>query len=107
MNNQYIGISEYFATGEGVHFNIATGTKEQIETFVGPYFSMDLDFYTFDAMQQALITIDSEHLSKEQIMDDKVLRAAYVLKTHLSGVASFVQQHGFAKFSYTFQYNLA
>lgn len=38
MNIQYIGISEYFATGEGVTYTISTGTKEQIEKFPGHIF---------------------------------------------------------------------
>jgi hypothetical protein len=51
MKKQYIGILEYFATGEGVTYVIASGTEAEIKEFAGPYFSIGLAFYSFRRKQ--------------------------------------------------------
>ena len=105
MGAQYVGISEYFATGEGVTYVIASGTKAQINEFAGPYFSTGLEFYSFEEMKSALI--ECEGMNETRIIDDKHLRAAYVLQTHLPSVAEFIKQYGFGTFSYKLHYNLS
>ena len=105
MELQYIGISEHFATGEGVTYTISSGTKEQITQFFGPYFSIGLEFYTFEAIKEALV--ECQNMNQDLIIQDQCLRTAYVLKTHLPAVANFIQKHGFGSFSYSFHYNLA
>jgi hypothetical protein len=105
MGAQYVGISEYFATGEGVTYVIASGTKAQINEFAGPYFSTGLEFYSFEEMKSALI--ECEGMNETRIIDDKHLRAAYVLQTHLPSAANFIKQFGFGTFSYKFHYNLS
>ncbi|WP_434926335.1 hypothetical protein [Shewanella sp. HL-SH2] len=105
MDTKYVGICEYFATGEGVTYVIASGTKTQINEFAGPYFSTGLGFYSFEEMKSALI--ECEGMNETCIMDDKRLRAAYVLQTHLPSVADLIKQYGFGTFSYQFHYNLS
>ena len=105
MDAKYVGISEYFATGEGVTYVIASGTKAQINEFAGPYFSKGLGFYSFADIKSALIKC--EGIDETRIMDDKRLRAAYILKTHLPSAANFIKQFGFGTFSYKFHYNLS
>jgi hypothetical protein len=105
MDTKYVGISEYFATGEGVTYVIASGTKTQINELAGPYFSTELEFYSFEEMKSALI--ECEGMNETRIMDDKRLRAAYVLQTHLPSVADLIKQHGFGTFSYKFHYNIS
>ncbi|MEZ8184218.1 hypothetical protein ACED29_00160 [Shewanella sp. 5S214] len=105
MRKQCIGISEYFATGEGVTYVIASGTEAQIREFAGDYFSIGLAFYSFEDIKHALS--QSEELTEELVMNDTRLRAAYVLRTHLPSVVQFIKQNGFATFSYKCHYNLS
>jgi hypothetical protein len=105
MDAQYVGISEYYATGEGVTYVIASGTETQITEFAGPYFSIGLVLYSFENMKNALI--ECESMNEDCIMDNKRLRAAYMLKTNLPSVANFIKQFGFGTFSYKFHYNLS
>ncbi|MGI2001288.1 hypothetical protein [Shewanella sp. AC91-MNA-CIBAN-0169] len=105
MDAKYVGISEYFATGEGVTYVMASGTKTQIYEFAGPYFSIGLALYSFADIKSALI--ECEGMDETRIMDDKRLRAAYILKTHLPSAANFIKQFGFGTFSYKFHYNLS
>jgi hypothetical protein len=105
MDAKYVGISEYFATGEGVTYVIASGTRTQINEFAGPYFSIGLRLYSFEEMKSALI--ECEGMNETRIMDNKRLRAAYVLQTHLPSVAELIKQYGFGTFSYKFHYNLS
>jgi|TARA_R110002050_G_scaffold76459_5_gene163232 hypothetical protein len=105
MEKQCIGISEYFATGEGVTYVIASGSEVEIKEFAGPYFSMGLAFYSFEDMKNALN--QCEGLTEDRIMNDTHLRAAYVLQIHLPSVVQFIKQNGFATFSYKCHYNLS
>jgi hypothetical protein len=105
MENQCIGILEYFATGEGVTYVIASGTEAQIREFAGDFFSIGLAFYSFEDMRQALS--ECKHLDEKSFIDDKCIRDAYLLQTHLPSTAQFIQQYGFATFSYKFHYNLS
>jgi hypothetical protein len=105
MDAKYVGISEYFATGEGVTYVIASGTKTQIYEFAGPYFSIWLALYSFADIKSALI--ECEGMDDTRIIDDKRLRAAYVLQTHLPSVAELIKQYGFGTFSYKLHYNLS
>jgi hypothetical protein len=105
MKKQYIGILEYFATGEGVTYVIASGTVAEIKEFAGPYFSIGLAFYSFDEVRSALS--ECKHLDENSFIDDKCVRDAYLLQTHLPTTAQFIQQYGFGTFSYKFHYNLS
>ena len=55
MKQEIIGFCEYFATGEGVTYLVASGSEEAIRDFVGPYFSIGLIFFSFAEMRTCLI----------------------------------------------------
>tara|TARA_R110001592_G_scaffold178509_1_gene419561 strand:+ start:373 stop:636 length:264 start_codon:yes stop_codon:yes gene_type:complete len=79
--------------------------QTQINEFAGPYFSIGLVLYSFADIKSALI--ECESMNETHIMDDKRLRAAYMLKTHLPSAVNFIKQFGFGTFSYKFNYNLS
>jgi hypothetical protein len=77
----------------------------QIREFAGDYFSIGLAFYSFEDIRHALS--ECKHLDESSFIDDKCVRDAYLLQTHLPNTAQLIQQYGFATFSYKFHYFLS
>jgi hypothetical protein len=60
MKQEIIGFCEYFATGEGVIYVVASGSEEAIRDFAGPYFSIGLTLFSFAEMRTCLIRMEAE-----------------------------------------------
>jgi hypothetical protein len=105
MKQNIIGFGEYFATGEGLTYIIASGTEEVIKDFAGPYFSIGLTFFSFDEIRKCLIEIETENDANK--LDMPAFDAAEVLRENVPNVARLIKEYGYCSFAYKLHYNLA
>ncbi|EAR55870.1 hypothetical protein SKA34_16915 [Photobacterium sp. SKA34] len=104
MSQDVIGFVEYFATGEGLTHILVSGTEEQIKEFLGPYFSLGVEFFSFDEMKKNLLLCEKRDI--ENCTDDDAVRAACILHEHLPHVATLIKKYGYCSFSYKSYFNL-
>jgi hypothetical protein len=109
MNQDLIGFSEFFATGEGVSYIFASGTKQSITDFAGTFHSELLTFHSFGEIQQCLKELEHNPncIDSPSRAEYTSLRTAFILSEHLPAVARIIKMHGYCAFSYKCHFNLA
>jgi hypothetical protein len=105
MKQEVIGFCEYFATGEGVTYIVASGSEEAIRDFVGPYFSIGLIFFSFAEMRTCLIKMEAGDDTNKRDMPE--FKVAEFLRQNLPNVATLIREYGYCVFEYKLHYNLA
>jgi hypothetical protein len=104
MKQDIIGFCEYFATGEGVTYVVASGTEDAIRDFAGPYFSIGLTFFSFAEMRTCLIKMEAGDDTNK--LDMPEFKAAEILRKNLPNVAALIREYGYCSFAYKLHYNL-
>jgi hypothetical protein len=103
MKQDIIDFCEYFATGEGVTYVVASGTEDAIKDFAGPYFSIGLTFFSFAEMRTCLIKMEAGDDTMK--LDMAEFNAAEILRKNLPNVAALIREYGYCKFAYKLHYN--
>tara|TARA_R110001583_G_scaffold75830_1_gene208348 strand:+ start:18158 stop:18493 length:336 start_codon:yes stop_codon:yes gene_type:complete len=104
MKQDIIGFCEYFATGEGVTYVVASGSEEAIRDFAGPYFSTGLTFLSFAEMRTCLIKMEAGDDTIKREMPE--FKAGEILRKNLPNVAALIREYGYCSFAYKLHYNL-